>query len=206
MGNMVKCDQGHYYDQSQSSRCPFCGVSSINLDLTVKSSSPPDYATTAKAPPHVTNAINDGNTVAYDLRGKGGGSSGQDPEATRAIWTQKIGIDPVVGWLVCTKGANRGRDYRIRSGWNSIGRDPAMQICIASDDTISREDHAKLFFDSKTAAFHITAGDGRSGVYVNGSAVLQPLALKQMDEIEVGNTTLVFVPLCGGNFAWGPEA
>jgi hypothetical protein len=204
MGNMIKCPQGHYYDQSQSSRCPFCGVSSINLDVTAKFDGNTDFATTVKHEPSANKVTNDGNTVSYQV-GSGGVNTGGDPEATRAVWTQKLGIDPVVGWLVCIDGPNRGRDYRIRSGWNSIGRDPAMQICIAGDETISREDHAKIFFDPKSSVFHITTGGGRSGVYVAGAAVLQPIELQAFSEIEIGKTKLVFVPFCGERFTWDSE-
>lgn len=205
MGNMIKCQQGHYYDQSQSSRCPFCGVGSIDLDATAKRNGSTDFATTVKHNAPQSNGPNDGNTVSYDAKGRPATSQSADPEATKAIWTQQIGIDPVVGWLVCTKGANRGRDYRIRSGWNSIGRDPSMQICIAGDDTISRDDHAKIFFDPKSLSFHITSGSGRSGVYVNGSAVLQPTTINVFDNIEIGNTTCLFIPFCGEKYSWGAE-
>jgi len=203
MGNMIKCAQGHYFDQDQNSRCPFCGVGSLNIAPTQRYEPSGDVADTAK---YVGNAAetanNDGNTVAYDLNRKPTGSASSDPEATKAIWTGKIGIDPVVGWLVCTAGGNRGRDYRIRAGWNSIGRDPSMQICIAGDETISREDHAKIFFDIKNQSFHVATGAGRSGIYVNGQAVLQPTEIRPYDKLEIGNSTLQFVPFCSDNFRW----
>lgn len=205
MGNMIKCPQGHYYDQAQSSRCPFCGVASIDLDATVKARDQTDFTTVAASTLSQSRGSNDGNTVAYDVSGRPGAGANSDPEVTRAVWSQQLGIDPVVGWLVCTKGANRGRDYRIRSGWNSIGRDPSMQICIAGDETISREDHARIFFDPKATVFHITSGSGRSGVYVNGVAVLQPTTLKRLDSVEVGSTTCVFMPFCGPEFSWKGE-
>ncbi len=201
MASMVKCDQGHYYDQSQNTRCPFCGVGSLNIDATIKYDKAIEPSTTAKYVPS-QHSGGDGDTIAYSAKGRGTSSASSDPEATKAIWTQKIGIDPVVGWLVCIEGSYKGRDYRVRSGWNSIGRDPSMQICIAGDDTISREDHAKLFFDSKTLAFHITPGGGRSGVYVNGSAVLQPTSLQAYDKVEIGNSVLHFVPFCTAQFTW----
>lgn len=203
MGNMIKCEQGHYYDQTQNSRCPFCGVSSMSIDPTLKYDKVFDSSTTAKYSPGKGSVeSSDGNTIAYDAKRRPGGSASGDPEATKAIWTQKLGIDPVVGWLVCTEGSNKGRDYRIRSGWNSVGRDPGMQICIAGDDTITREDHAKLFFDPKNQLFHIATGSGRSGVYVNGVAVLQPTQLQPYDKVEIGNSILLFVPFCNSQFTW----
>ena len=205
MANMVKCDQGHYYDQTQNTRCPFCGVPNMSIDPTLRYDKAIDSSTTAKYMPG-QGAQSDGNTIAYDLAKRPGGSATSDPEVTKAIWTQKIGIDPVVGWLVCIDGSNKGRDYRIRSGWNSIGRDPSMQICIAGDDTISREDHAKVFFDPKNQLFHITSGGGRSGVYVNGAAVLQPTPIVAYDKIEIGSSMLLFVPFCSSQFTWEPAS
>ena len=43
------------------------------------------------------------------------------------------GFTPVVGWLVCTEGPDRGHDYRIRTGYNHIGRAEHMDICIRGD-------------------------------------------------------------------------
>lgn len=130
----------------------------------------------------------------------------KDPEATVAAWASDVGIDPVVGWLVCFNGPNRGRDYRIRAGFNAIGRDTASQICIAGDETISREEHARIFFDPKTAEFHVVPGNGRSGIYVNNKVVLQPTRIEAHDCLELGKTQLVFVPLCGERFSWVLEA
>lgn len=187
MSQMTKCDEGHFYDKSQNTKCPFCGVGAI--DMTRK---------------YVADAGEDKTkmyTPADDAR-KPGGRSGPDPDATVAVWKKNEGIDPVVGWLVCSQGANRGRDYRIRSGYNNIGRDTSSQICIAGDETISREEHARIFYDPKNASFHVIAGTGRSGVYVNDQAVLQPTLLKAHDVVEVGSTRLVFIPFCGDRFRW----
>jgi hypothetical protein len=57
------------------------------------------------------------------------------------------GFDPVVGWLVCTAGPERGQDYRLRSERNRIGRDPALEVCIATDPTISRSAQAQVTYD-----------------------------------------------------------
>ena len=38
------------------------------------------------------------------------------------------GINPVTGWLVCIEGPQLGRDYRILSEKNFIGRDEKKEI------------------------------------------------------------------------------
>jgi len=111
-------------------------------------------------------------------------------------------FDPVVGWLVCVKGASAGRDYRIRGERNRIGRDSRMDICIAGDNRISRENHAMITFDPRNNQFRLSPGQSRGIVYLNGSLVDTSISLEPYDTIELGQTSLQFVPLCGERFQW----
>ncbi|MDM0029587.1 FHA domain-containing protein [Variovorax saccharolyticus] len=204
MGQIIKCDEGHFYDKAQNATCPFCGVG--HVDWTHKANkivADDDVDPTIKYEPDRDTTVMYGGPGASGKPGKGKrAQSAGDPEKTVAVWLRGSGIDPVVGWLVCHEGANQGRDYRIRSGYNTIGRDTSSQICIAGDDTIARIDHARLFYDLKNATFFVIAGSGRSGVYVNNQVVLQSTALKAYDVLEIGVTKLVFVPFCGDRFRW----
>lgn len=205
MSTMMKGECGHFFDPATNTKCPYCGIGQVDLtkgynpgdDRTVKHVSDDDEKTQMYS--------SGSNTRQSGTSGTGRAGS-DDPEATVALWSKNVGIDPVVGWLVCSEGPNQGRDYRLRSGYNNIGRDTSNQVCIAGDDTISRSEHAKIFFDHKNASFHVIAGSGRSGVYVNDSAVLQPTPLKPYDIVEVGKTKLVFVPFCGERFRWDTGA
>jgi len=131
-----------------------------------------------------------------------GGKNAPEEGRTVAVDMKKVGIDPVVGWLVCIKGPSRGRDYRIRSGRNGIGRSESMDVQIAGDDTVSRENHAFLVYEPRKRTFSIRPGDGRGLVYLNGDEVVQAADIKGYDIIEMGETQLMFVPLCGGSFNW----
>jgi pSer/pThr/pTyr-binding forkhead associated (FHA) protein len=130
------------------------------------------------------------------------GGNVTDPTATVAVMPRKIGIDPVVGWLVCTEGADKGRDFRIKSEKNFIGRDPSMDICVAGDNGISRVKHAILNFDLRSMAYLLMPGESHSNVYVNGELVLSPRAIEAYDIIELAETKLIFIPLCGERFNW----
>jgi hypothetical protein len=121
---------------------------------------------------------------------------------TIGYYHQKIGIDPVVGWLVCTEGGDRGRDYRLHSEKNFIGRSENMDVCIRGDETISRENHAIISFNPKNNTFKLQPGDGRGLVYLNEEDIDVPTQIKAYDVIEVGQTKLIFVPFCGENFKW----
>lgn len=210
MTQMNKCDEGHWYDKSQNTRCPFCGIGSDAAQPTRKyvRDEPDRDGKSAQA-----SDDQDGKTIRYRAPGEtrktsdeSGAGDPADDGKTVAVWQMSFGIDPVVGWLVCIEGANQGRDYRIHSGYNNIGRDMSSQICIAGDETIARIEHAKIFYDLKDASFHLMAGSGRSGVYVNGKVVLQPTVLSAYEILEMGYTKLVFVPLCGQRFRWESEA
>lgn len=112
------------------------------------------------------------------------------------------GFMPVVGWLVCVEGPARGTDYRIRAGYNYIGRAQHMDICVRGDNTIGRERHALVAYDQEERVFFFGPADGKSIVRLNGKMVMNPQEIKLHDVLTVGTTKLMFVPLCGEGFDW----
>ena len=116
------------------------------------------------------------------------------------------GVEPVVGWLVCTEGPSRGKSYTIRGGINAIGRGDRMDITITGDRTISMENHAKISYSDRNNRFNLLPGDGRNIVYLNGEEVFSATPLQAYDLIDFGETKLLFVPLCGERFTWKQEA
>ncbi|MBK6734064.1 MAG: FHA domain-containing protein [bacterium] len=112
------------------------------------------------------------------------------------------GTDPVVGWLVCVDGPERGRDFRLHAERNFSGRAAKMDVCLAADEAISRNAHLIVTFDPRTAAFAVVPGEVRGMVYINGSPLATVVALADRDIIELGNTKLLFVALCTGGFTW----
>ena len=111
------------------------------------------------------------------------------------------GYDPVVGWLVCMEGPGRGKDYRIYSHVNTIGRSPNNRICLPEDKEVSREIHAKVAYDPVGNIFRLIPGDYNT-VYLNRSPVYAMEILKPYDVIRLGKTELLFMPLCGRCFSW----
>ncbi|KJU87200.1 signal peptide protein [Candidatus Magnetobacterium bavaricum] len=194
--SMKRCESGHYFDNDKYSSCPVCGVEDIDIGATI----PKGGLSKSK-----------GNNVDLDIDfDLGIGQTkhinkpghGPDEGATIGVVRKDKGIDPVVGWLVCIDGSERGRDYRIRSEKNFIGRGDNMQICIKGDDTISRENHSIISYNPKTNSFKILPGTGKGLVYLNDDEVDAPRELKPFDEIEIGKTKLKFFPCCGENFKW----
>lgn len=111
-------------------------------------------------------------------------------------------FSPAAGWLACTAGPAKGMDYRVRCGYNYIGRSEHMDICIRGDNTISRERHALIAYDNKERIFFFSPADGKSIVRVNDKMIMGPTEIHAFDTLLVGDTELLFVPLCGERFNW----
>lgn len=158
------------------------------------------------------NGVREGHHLHLRERARDSGPSpepARPPEPSRQTGQKKAAVgesDPVVGWLVCITGTQRGKDYKIRSGNNTIGRSTEMHICISGDDAISRDRHAVISFDPQTTSFHLMPGEGRGLAYVNDMAVLGAAKLQPYDEIRLGDTKVIFVPFCGEKFIWTKNA
>lgn len=182
---------GHYYDASVHSECPYCQSGNIGATM------PLDLGRTMPlTPPDAqSQSGSDGRT-----RAQSGGVS--DDGRTVAIIKEELGIDPVVGWLVSMEGKEKGRDYRLHTDNNYIGRSEKMDVCIRGDDTISRENHAIISFDARDKIFYFSPGDGRSIVRLNEKAIFATAEIHPYDVVEIGKTKLVFMSLCGEKFEW----
>jgi hypothetical protein len=193
---MKRCTNGHYYDETKHSLCPHCGVNiDLNLGVTM-----PKYPASGGGS---DGGVELGKTVAKLPKGlRNNPVSPPNEGKTVAVFRKQMGIDPVVGWLVCIEGPDKGKDYRVRSERNFIGRSDKMDICIASDEAISRENHAIVSYSPKKRQFHVYSGESRGLVYLNDEEVITADELKSYDVIELGKTKLMFIPFCGDQFEW----
>ncbi len=216
---LKKCQNGHYYDASIYEECPTCKETQYGgrtMGLSEERETPfpippQDERTaplqdgyTAPVQNGYTAPLKDGYTVPL-TDDRYAGPRNLDDGQTVAVVHQELGIDPVVGWLVSVSGQEKGRDYRIHSDNNFIGRSETMDIRIRGDETISRINHAVVAYDTRDKIFYFAPGGGRSINRVNGKAVLAMVPLNAYDEIEIGRTRLIFVPLCGERFEWKNE-
>lgn len=209
---MRKCENGHYYDASVNASCPYCasstGGSTMPLaggDVDSGKTMPLGAASadSGKTMPLTGGTGESGATLPLDFGMEN--VDADDDGRTVALIKKDIGIDPVVGWLVCISGEEKGRDYRIHADNNFIGRSERMDICIRGDETISRENHAIISYDTVDRIFYFSPGDGRSIVRYNGKALFQTTQLKSHDHIIIGKTELIFVPFCTEDFTWMEE-
>jgi hypothetical protein len=197
--SMVRCKANlHYYDGKKHRQCPYCrqtvlegaGDERRGNDATRKVGGGPQKAGNApeRRADEATRLVSASDERTQLIAGKG------------AVSTEE---SPVVGWLVVEKGPGRGTDHRISPGQNRIGRSKQMEISLGQGDSaISADAHALVIYDYQNNSFFLKHGAGKNLTYLNGKAVLEPRELSAYDRITVGETQLLFLPLCGERFSW----
>lgn len=185
---IIQCSKGHFYDSQTNASCPYCTGAAGSVGVTQ-----PLGGFAGSRSPFPMDQNRGFNNVLLGA---------EDKQKTVALMKKGLGVDPVVGWLVCIEGVDKGKDYRIRGQRNFIGRSEAMDICIRRDETISRENHTIISYNEKNNGFKIAPGDSKGITYLNDEEVLMAMSIVAYDVIEIGKTKLVFIPLCGERFKW----
>lgn len=205
---IVRCPNSHFYDAEKNASCPVCaaknkGGKDLMSDVLETSYFKDD---------NIKEVIEEiDRTVPSSMGYQESGIDGYGPTQPSNVFetdtanTNKGVFNPVVGWLVCIKGASRGADFQIHSQYNYIGRAKHMDICIPTDPHISAEKAAVLAYDNNDKTFFFAPGSGHNLVRVNGSVVMTPVVLKAYDVLTIGETQLLFVPLCGDHFDWNNQ-
>ena len=108
-----------------------------------------------------------------------------------------------VGWLVVVAGPGRGASFPLHDGVARIGRGEDQTVCLNfGDNSISRENHVSVAFDSEQDAFFIGQSGRSNIVRLNNKPLLSTEQVRTGDQIRVGETTLRLVALCGEGFSW----
>lgn len=199
---LTECSNGHLYDSDLNSNCPYCqgGVNQVDfgggdsgIGKTVASSAPQGFSSAAAPAPEI------GATIAPASYRN---SQESDTGKTVAVLQKSLSVEPVVGWIVCIEGKEKGKDFRIEAKNNTIGRSEKMDICIKGDTTISRENHARLAYDVKHNAFHLIPAESTNSIYLNDEPIYVPTKLNAYDLIEFGESKFIFVPFCCDRYDW----
>jgi hypothetical protein len=188
MRNDVRCKNDlHSYDPIKHSECPYCDTTYVVNETAQQTS-----GRNPKTPTVLVPGANE--TKDKDL-GK-----------TKVIFANKSENDelpPTVGWLVVVEGEGKGRDISIEPGQNRIGRNSDMNIRINfGDEGISRKEHAFLIYDPENNAYYLKHGNSQNLTYLNGAMIMDMKLLKAHDIIKLGETKLLFMPLCSDVFNW----
>jgi hypothetical protein len=112
-----------------------------------------------------------------------------------------------VGWLVVVAGPGRGASFALHDGVSRIGRGEDQTVCLNfGDNSISRENHVSIAFDSEQSGFFIGQSGRSNIVRLNNKPLLSTEQIRSGDQIRVGETTLRLAALCGEDFAWTAKA
>lgn len=187
--NMVQCNKGHFYNpEMYPDGCPHCKAESASMaggDHTIPVNMVQSEPVIKTTPMNQTQSIlsDDDKTVKVDIN-------------------TESGEEFAVGWLICIKGNHVGHDFRLHSGRNFIGRGHDMDVRLDGDTSVSRASQAVVVYDPKSRSYLAQPGESRELFYVNGEVSLESKLLKAYDQLEIGNTTLLFLPLCNDIFDW----
>lgn len=211
----VTCARGHIYESNQYAACPYCNRDMQAIYFRTNGEVNPQMAGGTPAPVPQQNIQ---KTVAPGMNG-GAANNGaigkteapeylkermkkEEKNRTVGIFQKKFGMDPVVGWLVCIEGPGKGKDYRLYDCINTIGRAAGNTVVLEQEQTVSQKNHARIAYDPKHNNFQVIPGEGHNITYVNDAPLYVPQPLEAYDVLELGETKLIFVPLCSERFQW----
>lgn len=121
---------------------------------------------------------------------------------TVSIYGSRMKSEPTVGWLIGLSGPYLGECFELRTGKNFIGRGQDMDVVLAADNTVSRYRHAVVLYEPKARIFLAQPGESRELFYINDNVVLNNQPLEAYDRLTIGDTKLMFFPLCSSEFSW----
>lgn len=194
---ILQCKNKHYYDGDKYTQCPHCmsgmAKNDLNEGVTVPmenvqveeylaqyvKSHPSEEIQEEKEHEKVQSDLDEGKTIALVTESR----------------------KNVCGWLVCIKGPEKGRDFKIFQGFNLVGRDRENDIVLANDKQVARKEQCRFVYEDRKNLFYVVPDVG-SLTYVNDELLEKPQQLDQGDVIHVGDCDLVFVPFCKGDLKW----
>lgn len=193
---VVRCEDGHYYDNVKFKECPHCknGLNHVKKEDYV------DDIEKLKTKMQCSRPLEDVNeeaTVSLEAFS----SKKPEEEKTVGFYNFEDGTEFVTGWLVCVKGPARGRDYRLFHGWNRIGRGSDMDVYIPEDAKLSSAKQAAVVFDDKEEKFYLVNEEG-SLTYLNDRHSTGSVELRSGDCISMGDTKLIFIAFCTEERRW----
>lgn len=92
--------------------------------------------------------------------------------------------------LIISSGEKSGEYFPLGQRTTVIGRDEGVPLQIL-DERVSRK-HAQIRFDEKAAAYILMDMKSVNGTFVNGRRMSTELVLADGDEIQLGDTKLMF--------------
>lgn len=167
---ILRCEFGHFYDTGKYAVCPVCARSKRS-----------------------------GKTIADDKTAEASRAADADNDITVAYTAvqQRAYAQPVVGWLVCIKGTEKGRDWRLTAGRNFVGSSLKADIVVPGFAS-NAANAFSIIYDSRHKTFLAMPGSNAQ-VYLNDRLLTDATRLNDDDEISAGEIVLCFRSFCGVN-------
>lgn len=184
-----QCQNGHFYDSEKYEKCPFC-YTDMDVRRIVTEEKMPAKESAYQPQEHNPQYMKwkeaaDTSDVNWMVM--------ESPELISHYYT--------TGWLVCVAGPEKGRDYRLRYGFNQIGRSHKMDVCIFEDDGISKNGHCSVIYEQRKNQFLLVPGN--DSMTFTGEALLEmPVVLHSGDRFRIGDTVLEFIAFCRDDIKW----
>lgn len=216
--DLKRCANGHFYDGEKFSFCPHCqnaGGNNETIPFVEKAGGEGPTMSVGQVqnpfPPNngpVSGPVS--GPISTPPKPK---NNGADPDAKTVGFFGNLvpsianseQQEPVVGWLVCTKGKHIGKDFRLKAGRNFIGRSADMDVSLEGENSVSRESHAIIAFEPHQCIFIAQPGAASELFYLNNTVVLSAVQVKRNDRLQIGETELMLIPCCDENFRWEIE-
>lgn len=79
-----------------------------------------------------------------------------------------------------------------------------MDVVLVDDKTIAREKHCSVAYDPMGNEFYVSGENGNI-VYLNQEIIESAHKIQSGDEIQIGETKLIFIPFCQEERIWEKE-
>lgn len=229
--NLVRCENGHFYDSERFQVCPHCNQGSVSTVLQdengeamytmpitpaeeadgvytmpINNVAPPPAPVPAPTPmpapvPPVSQPPQESRSAEMEALVSEAKKSEDGGQATIGYFGD-MEKEPVVGWLVAVEGNHFGEAFQLKTGRNFVGRSGMMDVALTEDPSISREKHAIILYEPRANVFLVQPGDAKELFYLNDKVVLSATEIVAYDILSLGNTKLLFIPLCSDKFNW----
>ena len=129
----------------------------------------------------------------------------RDPGATVAMTESDMDYLPRIharAFLICIDGPMTGASFVFQENKAIIGRQKNYEIALFRDPSVSRSPHGVINYTKDTLTYTISKGDPEKKVSVNGTFIEQDTVLNMYDIIGIGQSRLLFLPVCSEKFSW----
>ena len=185
MGIQTCQENGHKYDDSEDSQCPYCpGKTEVINTQSSDGSSNNDKTAVMSDQPMVGD-----NTEVVST------PSASDRTAIhKPVEEVQTDSDPgssgrkLVGWLVSFSWNKEGQDHQLREGKTTIGADGQCDVRVPDGEVSSH--HATILYRNET--FRIKDEFSTNGTHIDGNEIVDQTELEDGNTITLGKTDFLF--------------